>query len=119
MPSAAKAAAHRRVCPCCDRYYGYLVKVESRMIYVREAIDHIFPRRWILEYFPSVDPHQERNLVSICSLCHGGKKVAEDMLYQGNVFGFLTALRCAHYPMNRVFEMAKILSIKEIEGWNL
>jgi ribosomal protein S14 len=119
MPKAAKQVAHRRVCPCCGRYYGYLAKVESRMILVTEAIHHIFGRRFLYEHCPRFYVHDSRNLVSICNLCHGAIKVIEDSLYRGDVFGFLNGLRALHFPMDRVFQMAKILGFKEVEGWNL
>ena len=119
MPSAAKAAAHRRVCPCCDRYYGYLVKVESRMILVKEAIHHIFGRRFLDEHYPDIDVNRPDNLISVCNLCHGAIKVVEDALYRGDVFGFLNGLRILHFPMERVFAMARVLGMKEFERWNL
>ena len=117
LPKAAKQAAHRTVCPCCGRYYGYLTKVESKLIHTKEAIDHIFPRRWMVENFPHLNPHMEENLVSICNLCHGGKKVAEDSLYRGDVFEFFKLLIAIKYPVSRMLKMARLLKLKEVEGW--
>jgi hypothetical protein len=119
MPAAAKAAAHRTFCPCCDRHYGYLVKVGPRMVQVREAIHHIFGRRFLAEHYPDINPHREENLVSVCNICHGAIRVAEDALHRGNVFSYLQRLLVLHFPMSRVFAMARVLRMREVEGWNL
>ena len=87
------------------------------IIYLREAIDHIFPRRWIDEEYPGTDAHQPENLVSICNICHGKKKIAEDALYRGDVYQFIRILKGMSYPMKPLFAMARRLRIRELEGW--
>ena len=119
LPKRNKSAAHRAICSCCHLHYGYLTMVSGRaVVRVRESIDHIFPRRWIEEEYAEVDPHQGDNLVSICQLCHGKKKIAEDRLYHGDAFEFLRILKGMKYPMARVFDMAHKLKIRELEGWD-
>jgi hypothetical protein len=119
IPKPNKAAAHRGICTCCHLNYGYLHMLAKRaVVRVAEHIDHIFPRRWIEEEYPKVDPHQPENLCSICNICHGKKKIAEDALYRGDAFEFIRILKGMRYPMKRVFDMAHRLGIRELEGWS-
>jgi hypothetical protein len=90
---------------------------KRNVVRVVEAIDHTFPRRWIQDEYPKVDPHQAENLVSICNICHGKKKIAEDALYRGDAFEFIRILKGMRYPMKRVFDMGHRLGIRELEGW--
>jgi hypothetical protein len=144
LPKQNKSAAHRTICTCCHQNYGYLTMVAKRtVVRVREHIDHTFPRRWIEQEFPvgicprcdgqkfdrgscqlcantgrlKVDPHQAENLVSICNICHGKKKIAEDALFRGDAFEFIRILKGMRYPLVRVFDMAHRLGIRELEGW--
>ena len=120
MPKSVKKAAHSTNCPCCGRTYGQVMKIGPRLVHVREIVDHVFARRFLTEKFPEFKGvHSAENTVSICNICHGAKKLAEDFLYQGNTLGFLAVLKRINYPLDRVMKMAKILGLNEVEAWRI
>ena len=65
------------------------------------AADHVCPLR-LAAQSELQDPHDRRNLMSVCVHHNNTKKKAERMLAAGNKLGFLQYLRERGWPMDRV-----------------
>jgi 5-methylcytosine-specific restriction endonuclease McrA len=66
----------------------------------RQAADHICPIRLAAQ--SEKDPHDRRNLMSVCVSHNNMKKKAELYLAAGNRLSFLEYLRMRGWPMERV-----------------
>jgi hypothetical protein len=61
-----------------------------------------------------IDPHQVRNLFSLCRSCHGKKTMAEVYLMAGNLMRFIAELRAMHYPDAGIALVGEVFGIKSI-----
>jgi hypothetical protein len=114
LPRSAhwRDGVERKVCHACNevtiihtrRYLGVINGEHSWAIIQRETgvVDHIIPERIIRRFCSHADPHDPRNLVSVCVKCHGKKLRAERMLHAGNVLGFLQEVNRLGYDANAV-----------------
>src|SRR5690348_11426283 len=102
MPAWLAEQASRPRCEVCNRLYGSIDA--ERFIHVKQAIDHIFPVRFLLRLH--LDPHVLLNTLSLCNSCHARKLLHETRIFSGDVLGFIEGLKVIGYPMKRVEEAA-------------
>jgi len=119
MPVKARNQARRLNCQVCGSYYGTMRAYEdsdhrSPFIKIRQHIDHLIPRRWLEAR--GINPHLQKNLLSVCGSCHGRKKKFEDRLFQGDAIGWLTGLKQVGYPITRIQEFALSVDRTDFEG---
>lgn len=105
IPPALRRRCTRKRCEACHVVYGEITKQNGRYLLPRECLDHIFARRWLRQW--KQDPHKSVNLVSVCGSCHGGKKVAEDHLFAGDVLTFIKFILQKHWPIQKVIRAAR------------
>lgn len=108
IPAAARKRAGRKKCSVCFASYDWL-----RL----QHIHHLIPRRWLEEQ--GFYEHGGNNLLSVCNECHGKVKVYEDMLYRGDVFGFLQGMKVIGFPVAAVVDFALSIGLKEFGQWQL
>jgi hypothetical protein len=117
MPPAIRKAARRRQCQVCASAYGSLRAFRSTddktFMKIVQHIDHLLPRRWLESQ--GIDPHQKKNLLSVCGSCHGKKKGFEDRLFAGDFIGWLSGLRTVNYPVNDIINFALSIGLKQFE----
>lgn len=114
IPRTLRDQARRDRCEACGRRYGVWTETTqySRVV-LRQAIDHVFPRRW-LENF-KLSPNVAVNLVSICSnSCHPRKIKAENALFSGDALTYVTELRRLNWPKEVVRKAAEYYRLMEI-----
>jgi 5-methylcytosine-specific restriction endonuclease McrA len=125
MLGPVRHAALRLFCEVCgERYGGMVVNREldghlnqALFLDVKQIVDHIFPRRFLAKR--KLDPHVQVNLLSLCSSCHGKKKIAETRIFAGDVHGFMKGLNKIGYPMERVVAAARHYGFPEIAQFKL
>ena len=116
MPPRLRREAKRKKCSVCRIAYGF-VRFDQRgmgikkVIRAKEHIHHLIPRRYLEDRHR--DPHFPLNLISICAECHGKMKLAEDRLFSGDLFGWLSEMRRIQMPLNRIYEVARKLTLVE------
>jgi len=71
------------------------------------AVDHIVPAAIVdelnrLNPEKKYDAEDERNLLPVCSKCHGKKRRSEIRLEKGDVLGYTQEVNRLGYPMDRV-----------------
>jgi hypothetical protein len=115
MPRAVRIAAHRSACEVCGKTYqtleASLPGQDNPFRYYEEAIHHLLARRWCEEN--GIAPHDLRNLVSVCDYCHGQANAIEDLLWHGDLVGFLVGMRCINFPVDRIVAFAKSVGLTE------
>jgi len=94
----------------CGDLYGVL----SNEIFSvpRESLDHIFPRRWLIQF--GFNPHVIVNLISVCGRCHAMKKRAENYLFRADALTYVSQLAVHRWPMERVEVAAQYYGLVEI-----
>jgi len=97
----------------CHLTYGDVHDTGKKLVYAAEALDHLIPRRF-LEH-RGIDPHQEKNLLSVCGSCHGQKKTIEDRLFRGDAIGWLLGLRQIGYPVDQVVNFGVSVGLAEFK----
>lgn len=120
IPKSVRKKCERKACEICSAVYGSMRCKEGRvdrLIWVVEHLHHLLARRWLVER--GIDPHVEANFISVCAECHGKCKKAEDRLFQGDVFAFLSELKQVGIPIDRVVRFASAVGLAEFSGWNL
>ena len=89
-----------------------VIKQRSKYRIPKEALDHIFARRYLIQF--GLNPHTRINLVSVCTSCHGGKRTAEDRLFYGDALNFVKFVVTHHWPLQKVIRAARYYGLKEI-----
>lgn len=99
------------------------------------AVDHIIPAAIVAEFNKNLASHLERelsanqpklsisvsgslydaedprNLLPVCSICHGRKRKAEILLEKGDVLGYTQEVNRIGYPMDRVKEALRLYGL--------
>ncbi len=83
----------------------------------KEALDHLFPRRFL--YDRGLEPHNILNIASVCNRCHGLKLVIETRLFAGDTHSFMRGLIAMDYCLDRVKEAAEFYGLDEVKRWLL
>jgi 5-methylcytosine-specific restriction endonuclease McrA len=109
FPKKVRLAAARMFCSVCGVRYGH---IKDDLSEVKQAIDHIFPRRFLAKR--GLNPHVKENLLSVCGGCHGRKLAIETSIFAGDVFSFLEGLNRLGYPMDRVYRAAEFYGFREV-----
>ena len=73
-----------------------------------DPMDHYKPK--VHEGGP-YDAEDERNLLPVCSKCHGSKRRSEIKLEKADVLGFLSELNRLKYPMDRVKKALRLYGL--------
>jgi 5-methylcytosine-specific restriction endonuclease McrA len=105
-------AAKQDFCLACGREYGAITYEYGKAYIGTEILDHIFPRRFLLQL--GLEPNVQCNLASVCARCHGRKLKAEELLYRTDVLGFVRELRKLNWPLGMVREAAEQYGIREV-----
>jgi HNH endonuclease len=98
-------------CEVCGIEFKVMVYTDV-LLYAAQQLDHIFPRRWLANL--KLNPHDRLNIIALCQSCHGVKKKAEERLFQGDVLGYLQALKTAGWPLSYVWRAARQYELKEV-----
>ena len=97
IPQTLRDQACRIRCEACDEPYGTFVRTpRGRVVKARQIIDHLFPRRWLLNF--NATPNVSVNLLSVCQVCHPRKLRAENYLFEGNALSYVQELRRLNWP---------------------
>jgi hypothetical protein len=114
IPRCLRDQAHRTHCEACHREYGTWVTTRrGRHVKLRQAIDHVFPRRWLLNF--NLYANLIGNLVSVCANdCHPQKIRAENALFEGNAIGYVTELRRLNWPTETIRKAAEFYGLREV-----
>jgi hypothetical protein len=119
IPKSMKRQCRSYNCACCGMPYWYTAKLMNgelvTMHNAKEALDHIFPRRFCSHL--GLSPHRPWNILSICNVCHGRKKKSEERLWRGDTFGYIQALKQMNYPIDMVKYAAEQYGFKEVLSW--
>jgi hypothetical protein len=85
----------------------------AQTIYLpKEAIDHIFPRRYLWRW--KLYPHSAVNLLSVCGSCHGLKKTAENCLWRSDILGYVRQLVILNWPAQRIIAAARHYHFQQV-----
>jgi hypothetical protein len=114
IPRSLREQAHRLKCEACGVMYGVWVRTpRGRVTLSKEAIDHLFPRRWLLNF--NLAPNVAVNLLSVCrNSCHPQKIKAENALFEGNALKYVSELRRLHWPAPMLRAAAQFYGLGEI-----
>ena len=112
MPSDAAMKASQTNCCICRVRYGTIVRRDDRFTRAIQAIDHVFPRRFLQAR--DLYPHAGQNLLSICAVDHGRKLTIETLIFTGDTLGWLTGLNVIGYPLDAVYTAAKFYGFNEV-----
>ncbi len=114
IPMALRSLARRARCEACNAIYGTWVQTSTgRWTVALQALDHIFPRRWLLNF--GLDPNLTLNLISVCrATCHPQKIKAENALFEGDALKYVQELRRLHWPANRIRPAAEAYRLREV-----
>jgi hypothetical protein len=83
------------------------------MTICKQALDHIFPRRWLLNF--KLEPNLAVNLLSVCrASCHPQKIKAENALFEGNAIAYVQELRRLNWPRQCIRKAAEFYNLKEV-----
>jgi hypothetical protein len=117
IPDKVRKLARRTQCQVCGERYGEIFTryggPSGMFILTRQSLDHLIPRRWLEAR--NIDPHQERNILSVCGSCHGAKKTIEDRLFRGDAIGWLLGLRQIGYPIDQVVNFGISVGLNEFK----
>ena len=109
-------------CEVCGAVYGTVSSVRyshtgaKSLIHRAEHIHHLLPRRWLDGH--GIREHQEGNLISVCSGCHGRAKEHEDRLFQGDLFAFLQGMKQIGFPVAKIVDFALAHGLKEFAAFH-
>lgn len=112
IPRTLRDEAHRTRCEACGREYGEFVRTKRRVVRLKEVLDHLLPRRWLLNF--KLSPNVVPNLISICNSCHPQKITAENALFEGDAMTYVLELRRLHWPSEVIRKAALFYGLKEI-----
>ena len=113
IPQTLRDEAKRNRCEACGRAYGeWVYTTRGRVIRLKQVIDHIFPRRWLLNFRET--PNISVNLVSICNSCHPQKIKAENALFEGNALTYVRELRRLLWPSRIIRRAAEFYRLQEV-----
>jgi hypothetical protein len=114
IPMTLRGEAHRSHCEACGRKYGeFTVSKRGKRILLSEALDHIFPRRFLLNF--KLSPNMIVNLVSVCkNSCHPQKIKAENALFMGDSLTYVQTLRRLNWPKPLIKKAAEFYGFNEI-----
>lgn len=119
IPESTRSKVSRKRCSICGAKYGKLFFDEGKLQVWRplEHIEHLIPRRWLEER--GLPEHHPKNLLSVCQVCHGKAKVPEDRLYQGDLLGFLQAMKTTGFPVEKIVAFAVSVGLTEFAQWQI
>jgi hypothetical protein len=112
IPAGVRRNASRKRCEACRALYGKIAKIRGHYRYATENLDHIFPRRFLIQF--GLKPHLTVNLISVCGPCHGVKKRSENRLFMGDAIGYVIEVIKAGWPARRVYRAACYYAFKEV-----
>jgi hypothetical protein len=113
IPKTLRDQAHRLRCEACGESYGTFLRTpRGRVVRAKEICDHLFPRRWLLNF--NLSPNVSVNLLSVCQVCHPRKLKAENALFEGNAVKYVSELRRLNWPAELIEKAAEFYGLAEV-----
>jgi hypothetical protein len=116
IPDVIRIMSMQSECEVCGIPFGEMREdTDGKMWRTVQHLHHIFGRRFLNAL--KLNEHDRLNMIAVCQRDHGKCKKAEERLFQGDVFGYLRALKEMGFPLSYVWRAAKQYGLGEVLGF--